>query len=72
MPTREERTCTFRFGEKIFLKVAPLTGIVRIGRKGKLRPRFIGPFEILEEVGDVAYRLAVPPELSVVYNVFHV
>ncbi|KAM6541942.1 hypothetical protein CsatB_006389 [Cannabis sativa] len=47
-------------------------GIRRFGKKGKLSPRFIGPFEILEKVGQVAYRLALPPSLSAVHNVFHV
>ncbi|GAV86255.1 Chromo domain-containing protein [Cephalotus follicularis] len=45
---------------------------MRFGKKGKLTPRFIGPFEILERVGPVAYRLALPPSLSDVHNVFHV
>ncbi|KAM6544229.1 hypothetical protein CsatB_013374 [Cannabis sativa] len=47
-------------------------GVRRFGKKGKLSPRFIGPFEILEKVGQVAYRLALPPSLSAVHNVFHV
>ena len=59
-------------GGKVFLKVAPMKGVLRFGRKGKLSPRFIGPFEILERVGQVAYRLALPPILSGVHNVFHV
>ncbi|GAV82014.1 Chromo domain-containing protein [Cephalotus follicularis] len=45
---------------------------MRFGKKGKLTPRFIGPFEILERVGPVAYRLALPPSLADVHNVFHV
>ena len=45
---------------------------MRFGKKGKLSPRFVGPFEILERVGNVAYRLALPPSLSGVHNVFHV
>ena len=49
-----------------------MKGIMRFGKKGKLSPRFIGPFEILERVGDLAYRLALPPNLSSVHNVFHV
>ncbi|KAL5538128.1 hypothetical protein UlMin_046157 [Ulmus minor] len=49
-----------------------LCGVMRFGKKGKLSPRFIGPFEILERVGKVAYKLALPPELSSVHNVFHV
>ena len=56
----------------VFLKIAPRKGIMRFGKKGKLSPRFIGPFEILERVGDLAYRLALPPNLSSVHNVFHV
>lgn len=59
-------------GEKVFLKVAPMKGVLRFGKKSKLRPRYIGPFEIFDKVGNVAYRLALPPELSAVHNVFHV
>lgn len=56
----------------MFLKVSPKRGVMRFGIKGKLSPRFVGPFEILERVGKVAYRLALPPVLSGVHNVFHV
>ncbi|XP_038888093.1 uncharacterized protein LOC120077999 [Benincasa hispida] len=49
-----------------------MKGILRFSRKGKLSPRFIGPFEVLEQVGPVAYHLALPPTLSSVHNVFHV
>lgn len=62
----------FEVGEKVFLRVAPMKGIIRFGKRGELRPRYIGPFDILEKVGDVAYRLALPPELSHVHNGFHV
>ncbi|KAL5554017.1 hypothetical protein UlMin_041418 [Ulmus minor] len=58
--------------DSVFLKVAPMKGVMRFGKKGKLSPRYIGPFEILERVGKVAYKLALPLELSVVHNVFHV
>ena len=54
------------------LKVAPWKGVIRFGKKGKLSPRYIGPFEILECIGHVAYRLNLPQELSSIHNVFHI
>ena len=62
----------FQVGDKVFLKVSPWKKILRFGRKGKLSPRFIGPYEVTERVGPVAYRLALPPELEKIHNVFHV
>ena len=62
----------FNVGEKVFLQVSPWKGIMRIGNKGKLSPRYIGPYEITEKVGPLAYRLALPPELARIHNVFHV
>ena len=59
-------------GDHVFLKVKPHTGIARFGKTGKLAPRFIGPFEILERVGQVSYRLALPPQLAQIHDVFHV
>ena len=50
----------------------PKRGVVRFGKRGKLSPMFIGPFEILERIGTVAYRLALPPSMSGVHEVFHV
>nr|CAD1817207.1 unnamed protein product [Ananas comosus var. bracteatus] len=58
--------------EHVLLKVSPAKEIKRFGLRGKFSPRFIGPFEILERVGPVAYRLALPPILTRVHNVFHV
>jgi hypothetical protein len=49
-----------------------MKGVIRFGRKGKSSPRFIGPLEILERIGTVAYRLALPPNLSEIHDVFHV
>ncbi|KAD5803083.1 hypothetical protein E3N88_14443 [Mikania micrantha] len=54
------------------LKVSPWKGVVRFGKKGKLAPRYVGPFEIIERIGPVAYRLRLPDELSGVHDVFHV
>ena len=66
------RPLEFEVGEHVFLKVMPKRGVVRFGKRGKLLPRFIGPFEILERVGTVAYRLALQPSMSGVHEVFHV
>ncbi|KAA0040695.1 pol protein [Cucumis melo var. makuwa] len=62
----------FEVGDKVFLKVAPMRGVLRFERRGKLSPRFVGPFEILERIGPVAYRLVLPPSLSTVHDVIHV
>ena len=56
----------------MFLKVSPMKGVLRFGKKGKLAPRYIGPFEIRSRVGEVAYRLVLPPELSWIHPVFQV
>ncbi|KAK4738711.1 hypothetical protein R3W88_002408 [Solanum pinnatisectum] len=63
---------TFQTGENVLLKVSPIKGVMRFGKKGKLSLRCIGPFEVLECVGSMAYRLALPPNLSGVHQVFHV
>ncbi|TYJ96331.1 pol protein [Cucumis melo var. makuwa] len=62
----------FDVGDMVFLKVAPMKGVLRFEKKGKLSPSFVGPFEILERIGPVAYRLALPQSLSAVDDVFHV
>nr|GEZ72584.1 hypothetical protein [Tanacetum cinerariifolium] len=59
-------------GDRVFLKVSPARGVRRFGIKGKLSPRFIRPFKILDRVGEVSYRLALPSQLSHVHNVFYV
>ena len=69
-PTRRE--VEFYIGDRIFLKVSPMHEITRFGVKGKLDPRYIGPFEITNRIGPVAYRLDLPPQLGQVHNVFHV
>ncbi|GJW93151.1 hypothetical protein Tco_0172823 [Tanacetum coccineum] len=62
----------FEVGDQVLLKVSPWKGVVRFGKKGKLAHRYVGPFEILEMTGPVAYRLRLPPELSGVHDTFHV
>ncbi|KAG8501112.1 hypothetical protein CXB51_003183 [Gossypium anomalum] len=62
----------YQVGDKVFLKVSPWKNVLRFGRKGKLSPRFIGPYEISKRIGLVAYRLILPPELEKIHNVFHV
>ena len=76
-PTEELCRCTTstlesEVGDHVFLKVMPKRGVVRFGKRVKLSPRFIGPFEILERIGIIAYWLAVPPSMSGVHEVFHV
>ena len=66
------RPLEFEVGDHVFLKVMPKRGVVRFGKRRKLSPRFIGPFKILERVGTIPYRLALPPSMSSVYELFHV
>ena len=66
------RPLEFEVGDHVSLKVNPKRGVVRFGKRGKLSPRFIGPFEILERMGTAAYWLALPPSMSCVHEVFHV
>ena len=62
----------YEIGDKVFLKVSPWKKVLIFGKKGKLSPRFIGPYEVLERIGPVAYRLALPLELAKLHDVFHV
>ncbi|GJS31908.1 putative reverse transcriptase domain-containing protein [Tanacetum coccineum] len=62
----------FEVGDQVLLRVSPWKGVMRFGKKGKLAPRYVGPFEILERIGPVAYRLRLPKELSEVHDTFHV
>ncbi|GJZ07864.1 putative reverse transcriptase domain-containing protein [Tanacetum coccineum] len=62
----------FQVGDKVMLKVSPWKGVIRFGKRGKLNPRYIGPFKIIAKVGTVAYRLELPEQLSRVHSTFHV
>ena len=69
---KRRKDLEFQVGDKVFLKVSHWKGVLRFGWKGKLAPRYIGPYEILERVGKVAYRLALPPDLERIHKVFHI
>ena len=69
---KRRRPLSFEVNDQVFLKVSPWKGIQRFGKKGKLAPRFIGPFRISGKVGNLAYRLELPPQLENVHPVFHV
>ncbi|GJU11121.1 putative reverse transcriptase domain-containing protein [Tanacetum coccineum] len=62
----------FPIGDKVMLKVSPWKGVIRFGKRGKLNPRYIGHFKIIDKVGTVAYRLELPEQLSRVHSTFHV
>ncbi|GKF46107.1 hypothetical protein Tco_0135909, partial [Tanacetum coccineum] len=62
----------FQVGDKVMLKVSPWKGVVCFGKQGKLNPRYVGPFKVIERVREVAYKLKLPEELSRVHNTFHV
>ena len=62
----------YSVGDKVLLKISPWKGILRFGKRGKLSPRYIGPYEVIERVGPVAYRLALPHEFSQIHGIFHV
>nr|GFD39891.1 putative reverse transcriptase domain-containing protein [Tanacetum cinerariifolium] len=62
----------FQVGDKAMLKVSPWKGVIRFGKRGKLNPRYVGPFKVLGVIGKVAYKLDLPEELSRVHNTFYV
>ncbi|GJX86388.1 hypothetical protein Tco_0337162 [Tanacetum coccineum] len=68
----QETTDKFEVGDCVLLKVSPWKGVIRFGKRGKLAPRYVGPFEILERIGPIAYQLRLPEELSSVHDTFHV
>nr|GFB41061.1 putative reverse transcriptase domain-containing protein [Tanacetum cinerariifolium] len=68
----KRKSMDFQVGDRVMLKVSPWKGVVRFGKRGKLNPRYIGPFKVLSKVRDVAYRLELPQQLSRVHNTFYV
>jgi hypothetical protein len=66
------RELSFEVGDYVYLKVSPIRGTKRFGVKGKLAPRYIGPYQIQARRGEVAYQLSLPENLSAVHDVFHV
>ncbi|GJY68412.1 putative reverse transcriptase domain-containing protein [Tanacetum coccineum] len=62
----------FQVGDRVMLKVSPWKGVMHFGKRGKLNPRYVGPFKVIERVGTVAYKLELPQQLSRVHNTFHV
>ncbi|WVZ80302.1 hypothetical protein U9M48_027792 [Paspalum notatum var. saurae] len=69
---KRRRPLVFEEGDHVYLRVSPMKGVHRFGVKGKLAPRYVGPFKITERCGSVAYRLELPPHLAAVHDVFHV
>ncbi|GKF78827.1 hypothetical protein Tco_0234395, partial [Tanacetum coccineum] len=68
----KQKPMEFKVGDRVMLKVSPWKGVVYFGKRGKLNPRYVGPFKVLAKVGKVAYKLELPQELSRVHHTFHV
>ena len=66
------REIEFQFNDWVFLKVSPMKGVMRFGKKGKRSPRYVGPYKILKRIGKVAYELQLPAKLAAVHPVFHI
>ena len=66
------RDLQFEIGDRVFLKISPWKGVLRFGKRGKLSPRYMGPYKIVSKVGPVAYKLKLPPKLSRIHDTFHV
>ena len=66
------RDLEFQVRNQVFLRISPWKRVLRFGKKGKLSPRYMGPYDIVERIGEVAYRLRLPPELARIHDVFHV
>jgi hypothetical protein len=69
---KRRKPLQFEVGDHVYLKVSPTKGVQRFGIKGKLAPRYIGPYEVKETCGPIAYQLKLPPHMSAIHDVFHV
>jgi hypothetical protein len=69
---RRRKSIEFEVGDFIYLKVSPMKSVKRFGVKRKLAPRYVGPFQIIGKSGAIAYKIQLPPKMSVIFNVFHV
>ncbi|KAD3640202.1 hypothetical protein E3N88_29425 [Mikania micrantha] len=69
---KRRKPLEFQVGDMVLLKVSPCKGVIRFGKKGKLAPRYVGPFKVLERIGKVAYKVDIPSELSNIHPTFHV
>ena len=69
---KRRRPLQFEVGDDLYLKVSPMRGVQRFGVRGKLAPRYVGPYMVLEQCGPIAYHLQLSDILSAVHNVFHV
>ena len=66
------RDLEFEIGDQVFLKISPMKRVMRFGKKGKISPRYVGPYEVLQRIGKVSYELKLPSELALVHPWFHV
>jgi hypothetical protein len=69
---RRRKPIEFKVGDFVYLKVSPMKRVQRFGVKRKLAPRYVGPFQIIGKSGAIAYKIKLPPEISTIFNVFHV
>jgi len=69
---KHRRKLEFAVGDLIYLKVSPMWNVYRFGNKGKLSPRYVGPFQVVKQVSPLLYKIEMPPNLAAVHNVFHV
>ncbi|KAI3814135.1 hypothetical protein L1987_18882 [Smallanthus sonchifolius] len=69
---KRRKPLEFQVGDMVLLKVSPWKGVIRFGKRGKLNPRYVGPFKIIKRIGPVAYQLDIPERLSGVHNIFHI